>query len=70
MDQPAHLPPQIHMESHSSVNLCAVFYLKAYLCHIEPFRKKPKSSWVLSLFLGNSKQYMAVCAKMISSWLR
>ena len=25
------LPPQIHIESHSNVNLCPVFYLKAYL---------------------------------------
>ena len=26
-----HLPPQIHIESHSSVDLCPAFYLKAYL---------------------------------------
>ena len=26
-----HLPSQIHIESHSNVNLCPVFYLKAYL---------------------------------------
>ena len=25
-----HLPPQTHIESHSNVNLCPVFYLKAY----------------------------------------
>ena len=30
-DCPGHLPPEIHVESHSSVNLCLVFYLKAYL---------------------------------------
>ena len=31
--QPGHLPLQIHIESHCNVNLCPVFYLKAYLCH-------------------------------------
>ena len=31
VDQLGHLPPQIHIESHSSVNLCPAFYLKAYL---------------------------------------
>ena len=30
-DHLGHLPPQIHIESHSNVNLCPVFYLKAYL---------------------------------------
>ena len=31
-DCPGHRPPQIHIESHSSVNLCPVFfYTKAYL---------------------------------------
>ena len=30
-DRLGHLPPQIHIESHSNVNLCPVFYLKAYL---------------------------------------
>ena len=39
-----HLPPQIHIESHSNVNLCPVFYLKAYLRHTESFRKKPDGS--------------------------
>ena len=29
--RPGHLPPQIRIESHSNVNLCSVFYLKAYL---------------------------------------
>ena len=24
-DQPCHLPPQIHIESHSNVNICPVF---------------------------------------------
>ena len=35
---------QIHIESHSNVNLCPVFYLKAYLRHTESFRKKPDGS--------------------------
>ena len=30
-DHPGHLPPQIHIDSHSNVHLCPVFYLKAYL---------------------------------------
>ena len=50
MDQLGHLPPQIHIESHSNVNLCPVFYLKAYLRCTEPFRKKPDGSHVTSLF--------------------
>ena len=29
-DHLGHLPPQVHIESHSNVNLCPVFYLKAY----------------------------------------
>ena len=33
MDWPGHLMPQIPIECHSNVNLCPVFYLKAYLCH-------------------------------------
>ena len=43
-DHPGHLPPQIHIESHSNVNLCSVFYLKAYLRHTESFRKKSDGS--------------------------
>ena len=39
-----HLPPQICVESHSNVNLCPVFYLKAYLRHTESFRMKPDGS--------------------------
>ena len=49
-DRPGHLPPQIRIESHSNVNLCPVFYLKAYLRHTESFRKKPDGSRVTSLF--------------------
>ena len=70
MDQLCHLPPQIQIESHSSVNLCPVFYLKAYLWHTEPFRKKPEGSCVTSLFLGDNRQHRSVCAKTISSWVR
>ena len=65
-----HLPPQIHIESHSIVNLCPVFYLKAYLTHTESFRMKPVGSRVTSLFLGNNRQHWPVCAKTISSWVR
>ena len=57
----------IHIESYFYVNLCPMFYLKAYLCHTEPFRKKSDAFWVISLFLGNNRQHMAMCAKMISS---
>ena len=49
-DCPDHLPPLIHIESHSNVNLCPVFYLKAYLRHTEPFRMKPDGSCATSLF--------------------
>ena len=48
--QPGHLPPQICIESHTNVNLCPVFYLKAYLRHTEQFRMKPDGSYVTSLF--------------------
>ena len=49
-DRLGHLPPQIHIESHSNVNLCPVFYLKAYLRCTELFRKKSDGSCVTSLF--------------------
>ena len=49
-DHLGHLPPQIHIESHTNVNLCPVFYLKAYLRCTEPFRTKPDGSCVTSLF--------------------
>ena len=29
-DRPGHLPPQIHIESHTHVKFCIVFYLRAY----------------------------------------
>ena len=49
-DHRGHLPPQIPIESHTNVNLCPVFYLKAYLRCTEQFRKKPVGSCVTSLF--------------------
>ena len=69
-DHLGHLPPQIHTESHSNVNLCSVFYLKAYLRCTESFRMKPDGSCVTSLFLGNNRQHWPVCAKTISSGVR
>ena len=69
-DHLGHLPPQICIESHSNVNLCPVFYLKAYLRCTESLRMKPDGSHVTSLFLGNSRQNWPVCAKTISSWVR
>ena len=68
-DHPGLLPPQVHIESHSIVNLRPVFYLKAYLRHIASFRMKPDGSHVTSLFLGSSRQRQPVCAKTISSWV-
>ena len=49
-DHLGHLPHQICIESHTNVNFCPVFYLKAYLRHTEPFRMKPDGSHVTSLF--------------------
>ena len=69
-DHLGHLPPQIHIESHSNVNLCPVFYLKAYLRCTESFRMKPDGSLVTSLFLSNNRLHWPVCAKTISSWVR
>ena len=69
-DRLGHLPPQICTESHSNVNLCPVFYLKAYLRRTESFRKKSDGSRVTSLFLGNNRQHWPVCAKTISSWVQ
>ena len=65
-----HLPPQILIESQSNVNLCPVFYLKAYLRCTESFRMQPDGSHVTSLFWGNKRQHQPVCAKAISSWVR
>ena len=70
MDLLDHPSSQFHIEFHLSVIFCPVFFLKAYLCHIEPFRKKSNTLWVSSLFLGNNRQHMPVCTKTISSWVR
>ena len=69
-DHAGHLPPQIHIDSPSSVILCPGFYLKAYLRCTESFRMKPDGYHVTSLFLGNNRQHWPVCAKTISSWVR
>ena len=69
-DHPGSLSPQIHIESPSNVNLCSVFYLKAYLRCTKPFRMKHDAFHVSSLFLGNNRQHRLVCAKTISSWVR
>ena len=69
-DHLGHLPPQIHIESHSNVNLCPLFYLKAYLRCTESFRTKPDGSCVISLFLGNNMLHRPVYAKTISSLVR
>ena len=45
-----HLPPQICIESHSHVNLCSLFFLKAFLCHTEPFRKELDESHMYFAF--------------------
>ena len=63
-------PPQIHIESYFSVNMCSVFYLEACLWYSETFREKFNGSQVSSLFIGNHRQHMSLCAKMISSWVR
>ena len=56
---------QVHIESHSNVNLCPEFYLREYICHTEPFRKKSDGSCMVTLFLGSNRQHMPVCLKMI-----
>ena len=68
-DSLGHIPPKICIESHSYVNLCLVFHLKAYLRCTESFRKKPDGSWVTSLLLGNNRQHPPVCGTTISSWV-
>ena len=65
-----HLPPQVCIESHSSVNLCHVLHFKAYLRHTESFRMKSDGSQVTPPFLGNNRQHWPVCAKTISSWVQ
>ena len=70
MDQLGHFPPQTCIESHSNINLCPVFYLKAYLRHTEPFMKKPDGLFMTSLCLDNNRHHKLVCSKTISSWVR
>ena len=65
--QPGHLPPQIDIESHSNVNLCPIFYFKAYWRHTELFRKKPDRLSVTFLFLGNNRQHRLVSGQTFSS---
>ena len=60
-DHLGHLPLQIRIESHSNVNLCPLFYLKAYLRCTESLRKKSDGSRVTSLFLDNNRQHWPVC---------
>ena len=48
-DQPGQLPPQIHIESHSNINLSPVFYLKAYLCHTKPLERSQMDPCVFSV---------------------
>ena len=67
MDQLGHLPPQICTESDFNVYLCPFFYLKAYLRHTEPFRKKPDGLHVTSQFLCSNRQHSLVGAITISS---
>ena len=50
IDCPGHLPPQIHIESHTNVNLSPVYYLKGYMRCTEPFRMKSDRLCVTSLF--------------------
>ena len=66
---PGHLLLHTCIESHSSVNLCPVFYLQACLCCTEPLRKKLYGLHETSLFSGLNSQHMPVYAKMISSWV-
>ena len=44
------------------VNLFPVLYLKAYLRCTEPFGKKVDQCGMSSLFLGNNKHHILVCA--------
>ena len=69
-DHLGHLPPQICIDSYTNVNLCPVFYLKAYMRCTEPFRTKPGGSLVTSLFLVTIGSMGGVCAKAISSRVR
>ena len=56
--------------SHSSVNVCPVFYLKAYLWCTEPFIKMSDESYVSCVVTSNNRQHMVLCAKSVPSWVR
>ena len=62
-DQQDNLPPQICIKSYCSVNLCPVFYLKAYLRCAEPFFEEVR--WITSVLSS-----LPLCANIISSWVR
>ena len=49
-------------EYHYNVNICPLFYLKAYLWHIVPFRKKSDGCQMSCLFWGNNRQHIPVCS--------
>ena len=68
MDQLGHLPPQIPIESYSDVNLCSVFYLKAYL-HLMSLLGRSQMDLMCTLFWGKNRQHMPACTKTISSWV-
>ena len=71
MDKLGHLSPQIHIESHSNVNLFHLFYFKVYLWYTKSFRKKSDWFQVSCLFLGhNNRLHIPVCTKMNSSGVR
>ena len=59
-----HISPQIHI-----VNLCSVFYLKAFL-HCTELLRRGQMDLMCSWFLGRNRQHMSVCAKTIFSWVR
>ena len=70
MDRLCHLPPQIHMESYSSKNLCHVFYFRLIYGILRLLGKSKMDSGWSSPFRGNNRQHMPVYAKMISSLVR
>ena len=70
MDQVVRFHLRFVLNHNPLLNVCPVFHLKGYLRKTEPFRKESDGSQVFSLFLGNNRQHMPVCAKMISSSVR
>ena len=59
------LPPQICIESHSIVNFCPMFYLKACLQHTEPLWKMMDGLWVHFLFIDNNRQCIPLYTKTV-----